>query len=153
MGAQGPFLFPGWSYDGVASSSPPTYRQAILNQAPSTQTVSVAGVLLCNIAASGTNAATTAIFTGYTLSDQPITTSGSFPSWTSYANITFSAAWQPLKNISIVTSGNPSTYTTELWDISMCGSPNSLADYSLPAKLRSSMRRAHGSCFRSLSCW
>ena len=33
-----------------------------------------------------------------------------------YANTTF-PAWQPLQSITIVTTGQPFTYTTELWAI------------------------------------
>lgn len=33
-----------------------------------------------------------------------------------YDNTTF-PSWQPLQSITIVTTGNPSTYTTELWAI------------------------------------
>lgn len=33
-----------------------------------------------------------------------------------YANTTF-PAWQPLQSITIVTTGTPTVYTTELWAI------------------------------------
>ncbi|CAL5228499.1 g11647 [Coccomyxa viridis] len=94
VGLQGPFNFSGWTYD-AGLSSPPTYPQAILNQASSTQVIGVTasdGVLICHIAASGTNAVTNATFYGHTMVDTI--------------------------SISIVTTGQPFTYTTELWEIS-----------------------------------
>ena len=122
MGNKGPFSFAGWTYDGAFSSNPAGYSQAILNQASSTQSIAVtdpAGILLCGIAASGTNAATIATIQGMTLSSTTVSKSGvAFPAFTAYANTTFDATWQPLRSISIITTGNPSTFTTEIWEIS-----------------------------------
>ncbi|CAL8466412.1 g5948 [Coccomyxa elongata] len=121
VGTQGPFLFPGWTYDSASNSNPPAYLQSILNQASSTQVINVTnadGILLCNIAASGTNTATTATFQGITLGGQAVTKTQALPAWTSYANVTFNSTWQPLSAIEIITSGAPATFTTELWEIS-----------------------------------
>ena len=122
MGNKGPFSFAGWTYDGSSSSVPAGYLQSILNQASSTQLIGVtapAGILLCGIAASGTNAATTATIQGTTLSATTVSKSGvAFPAWTVYANATFDATWQPLQSISIITTGNPASFTTEIWEIS-----------------------------------
>ena len=65
------------TYDSGASS-PPVYPQAIFNQATSTQVINVtdpSGIVLCQIAASGTNAATTATFNGTTLGGSTLTSS------------------------------------------------------------------------------
>ncbi len=121
VGTQGPFSFPGWTYDGATNSIPAGYLQSILNQASSTQVINVTiaeGILLCNIAASGTNAGTTATFQGITLGGQAVTKTQALPAWPSYANATFDSTWQPLSAIEIVTSGAPATFTTELWEIS-----------------------------------
>ncbi|BDA51213.1 hypothetical protein COCOBI_18-0900 [Coccomyxa sp. Obi] len=119
VGTQGPFSFTGWNYDG-GSSSPPTYTQAILNQASSTQVINVTdanGILLCNIAASGTNAPSSATFQGITLEGQTVTLSQGLPRYNVYANVTFDSTWQPLSAIEIITTGSPSTYSLELWEI------------------------------------
>ena len=121
MGNKGPFSFAGWTYDS-GSSNPAGYSQSILNQASSTQVIGVtapAGILLCGIAASGTNSATTVTIQGTTLSATTVSNVGvAFPAWTAYANATFDATWQPLQSISIISTGNPSTFTTEIWEIS-----------------------------------
>ena len=83
VGDQGPFNFPGWTYDSGAST-PADYPQAILNQATSTQVVNVtdpSGIVLCQIAASGTNAATTATFNGITLGGSTLTLDNALPGY------------------------------------------------------------------------
>lgn len=85
MGDQGPFNFPGWTYDS-GSSVPAGYPQAILNQASSTQVINVtdpSSIVLCQIAASGTNAATTAVFNGITLGGSTLSTVNTLPDYAS----------------------------------------------------------------------
>ena len=123
---QGPFSFPRWNYDFENDSIPPDYQQSIIDQASSTQVVNVTdasgillcGILLCGIAASGASSATNATFQGITLGGQAVTKTQEFPKWPPYANITFDSTWQPLSTIEIITSGDPNTFTTELWEIS-----------------------------------
>ena len=86
VGIQGPFNFNGWTYDSFNPSDPAGYPQAILNQASSTQVINVtdpSGILLCQIAASGTNAATTATFYGITLGGSTLSTVNALPEYTS----------------------------------------------------------------------
>lgn len=63
------------------------------------------GILLCGIAASGTNAPTNATFHGFTTFGTNVSTAASLPKYDSYANVTMDATWQPLRSISIVTTG------------------------------------------------
>lgn len=122
MGSQGPFSFAGWTYDSSTPSNPAGYPQAIANQASSTQVINItapASILLCGIAASGTNAATIATIQGTTLSATTVSKSGvALPAYTANANATFDAMWQPLRSISIIATGAPSTFTTEIWELS-----------------------------------
>ena len=76
----------------------PMYIQVI-------EVTNVDGILLCGIAASGTNSPTTATFYGITKSGTNISTTAGLPVYTSYANVTMGNAWQPLQSISIVTTG------------------------------------------------
>ena len=122
MGSQGPFSFAGWTYDSPTPSNPAGYPQAILNQASSTQVINItapAGILLCGIAASGTNAATIATIQGTTLSPTTVSKSGvALPAYTAYANATFDATWQPLQSISIITNGDQIGPSVVIWEIS-----------------------------------
>ncbi len=63
------------------------------------------GVLICGIAASGTNAATNATFYGYTMVETTVSKSALLPSYNAFSNVTFDTTWQPLSSISIVTTG------------------------------------------------
>jgi hypothetical protein len=121
VGTHGPFSFPGWTYDSETPSDPPAFSQAILNQASSTQVINItySDVNICFIAASGTNAVTTATFTGTTYSGPaPNPVTASLPSWASFSFVSFDESWQDVESIIITTTGSPTTYTTELWAIS-----------------------------------
>ena len=65
----------------------------------------VNGILLCGIAASGTNHATNATFYGHTSIGTTVNITASFPAFSSYGSVTMDATWQPLQSITIVTTG------------------------------------------------
>ena len=67
------------------------------------------GVLICGMAASGTNNPTSAAFYGYTMVDTVVNKNASLPAYNAYANVTFDTTWQPLQSISIVTTGKHPT--------------------------------------------
>jgi hypothetical protein len=78
--------------------------------------VTTTAVRICTIAASGSNAATNATFTGTTFGcgAAPNQFTASLPVWTAYKNVSLDATWTDVSSIIMTTSGDPNRYTAEL---------------------------------------
>ena len=109
--AQGPLLFPGWSYDTAGPSTPPTYNQAIY-ETSNTAAINVndpKGILLCSIAVTGYfPTALSATFTGTILGSggQTVTKTQAISGYSTVTDVTFDSSWQPLSSLKI-TFDNP----------------------------------------------